>query len=253
MNRTSLRFEQIAFENEAEPTVLIEMQPGQVQVWGVSLDMEEPEPARAVRLLSREEQERVTRLIPGRHRQQFIAAHAVLRVVLSRYCGERPQELIIEKTASGKPFLPLRASVRFNLTHSHGRALIAIAGDREVGIDLEKIRREVAVERLARRFLSTQDQVFIESGEPSQKHERFLQVWVAREAVFKAEGRGITFPLHHDHVELSNDGKEGRLIRGKGGPEGTDVPIRYLPLETGWVGAVAAEGTDWSVTYRALG
>jgi 4'-phosphopantetheinyl transferase len=76
---------------------------------------------------------------------------------------------------------------------------------------------------------------------------------VAREAVFKAEGKGITFPLHHDHIQLSTDGKEGRLIRADGGTEGTNMPIRFLPLESGWVGAVAAEGTNWTVTYRSLG
>jgi hypothetical protein len=29
--------------------------------------------------------------------------------------------------------------------------------------------------------------------------------------------------------------------------------VRFLPLECGWVGAVAAEGTNWTVTHRILG
>lgn len=253
VDNTNLRFERITFENGGEPKLLIEVIPDKVHVWGFSLDIDGAELTHATHYLSGEEQERVNRLVSGRHRQQFIAAHAALRVVLSRYCAQRPQELVIQKTSSGKPFLPDRPFLRFNLTHSHGRALIAIARDREVGIDLEKIRREVAVESLAKRFLSTHDQVFIECAEPSQRHERFLQVWVAREAVFKAEGKGITFPLHRDHVELSSDGKEGRLVRGEGGSGGISMPIRFLPLESEWVGAVAAEGTNWRVTYRGLG
>jgi 4'-phosphopantetheinyl transferase len=242
-----VRFERMTFGQVWRAGLAIEALPDQVHVWGFVLDTEDADLARATHLLSSDEQERANRLVHESHRRQFVVAHASLRVVLSRYCGKAPRELIIRKTESGKPFLPLHPSIRFNLTHSHGRGLIAIAKDREVGIDLEQIGRRVDVERLARRFLSREDQEFIERGEPLQQDERFLRVWVAREALFKAEGTGITFPLHRDHVELTGDGTEGRLIRGTGRPGGADMPIRYLSLESGWVGAVAAEGTDWTV------
>ncbi|MBH0198022.1 MAG: 4'-phosphopantetheinyl transferase superfamily protein [Nitrospira sp.] len=183
------------------------------------------------------------------HRDQFVVAHAGLRVILSRYCIGRPQDLAIQKTATGKPFLSDDPSIRFSLTHSHGKALVAVAKDREVGIDLEKVRPDVDVMSLARRFLSDRDVVFIESGEPGQLHQRFLQAWVAREAVFKAAGTGMTFPLHCDHIELAGDGTEGHLVLGDGKHDGAVRPVRFLPLEPGWVGAVAAEGTDWTMRY----
>ncbi len=252
VDNTSLIFQRITFENGDKPKPLIDIVSDEIHVWVFSLDVDAAELTHAAHYLSGDEQERVNLLVSGRHRQQFMAAHAVLRVVLSRYCGQRPQELVIQKTSAGKPFLTDGTAIRFNLTHSHGKALIAIASDREVGIDLEKIRPEVDIVSLAKRFLSGQDQAFIEGGDPERRHERFLQVWVSREAFFKAEGKGITFPLNRDHVEQSSDGKEGRLILGEGGPEGTNMPIRFLPLESGWVGAVAAEGTNWTVTYRGL-
>lgn len=247
MKDRSVRFERTTFGQAWQPGLAIEALPDQVHVWGIVLDTDEADLAPATHVLSGDEQERVNRLVHERHRRQFIVAHASLRVVLSRYCGEPPRELVIRKTGSGKPFLALHPSIRFNLTHSHGRGLIAVARNREVGIDLEQLGRRVAGERLARRFLSIEDQEFIERGEPSQKDARFLRVWVAREALFKAEGTGITFPLHRDHIELTGDGTEGRLIRGTGGLAGVDMPFRYLSLESGWVGAVAAEGTDWTV------
>ena len=252
MDHVNLRFQRITFENRAKPNPLIEIGSDEVHVWGFSLDVDPAELARVTHYLSGVEQERVNRLVSGRHQQEFMMAHLVLRKVLSRYYAQGPQELDIQKTSAGKPFLTHDHAVRFNLTHSHGRALIAIAKDREVGIDLEKVRPEVDIVSLANRFLSSQDQAFIGGGDSKRRHERFLQVWVAREAVFKAEGKGMTFPLHHDHVELSSDGKEGRLVRGGGGSKGTNMPIRFLPLESGWVGAVAAEGSDWIVTYHGL-
>ncbi|MBH0192633.1 MAG: 4'-phosphopantetheinyl transferase superfamily protein [Nitrospira sp.] len=183
------------------------------------------------------------------HRDQFVVAHAGLRVILSRYCMGRPQDLAIQRTAKGKPFLSDDPSIRFNMTHSHGKALVAVAKDREVGIDLEKVRPDVDVMSLARRFLSDRDVVFIENGDPGQLHQRFLQAWVAREAVFKAAGTGMTFPLHGDHIELAGDGTEGHLVLGDGKYDGAVRPVRFLPLEPGWVGAVAAEGTDWTMRY----
>jgi 4'-phosphopantetheinyl transferase len=158
--------------------------------------------------------------------------------------------LVIQKTAAGKPFLRDSLSIRFNLTHSHDRALVAVAQTRDVGIDLEKVRPEVDVVSLAKRFLSSRDQTLIERGEPTRQHERFLQTWVAREAVYKAQGTGLTFPLNQDHVELTEDGTAGCLVQGSSNSNGESRPIRFLSLEPGWVGAVSAKGTDWTVSYR---
>jgi 4'-phosphopantetheinyl transferase len=232
----------------SKPLIGIDL--GEVHVRGFILDIGDEELARAAQALSRDEQERADRLVSGQHRRHFMAAHAGLRAVLSRYCGNRPQELVVRKATAGKPFLPDYPSIRFNLTHSHGRALIAVATDREVGVDLEKVRPEVDVIRLAKRFLSGKDQAFIERSEPAQRHERFLQTWVAREAVFKADGSGMAFPLSRDYVELMRDETEGCLVLSDGAPEQRRRFLRFLPLEPGWVGAVAADGTNWTVTYR---
>ncbi len=160
---------------------------------------------------------------------------------------------MIQITPTGKPFLSDQSAIRFNLTHSFDRALIALAKGREVGIDLEVVRQRVDVIGIANRFLSSKDQAFIASGDPKRQSERFLKIWVAREAVFKAQGKGISFPLHRDHIELSADGDGGYLISGGSEVDGIGVPFRFLVLETGWVGAVAAEGTNWTVTYRSFG
>ena len=246
-----LRFDPITREKESELRSPIKIASDDVHVWGFSLDVGGADLTAASHSLSRDEVERADRLVSERNRRQFIAAHTGLRDILSRYCGRHPQELLFHRTAAGKPFLASETAIRFNLTHSHGRSLIAITSDREVGVDLEKLRPEVDVVSLAERFLSRRDQSFVQRGDPSRMHERFLQVWVAKEAFFKAEGKGITFPLHHDHVELSSDGTEARVIRERSAPA-VKMPIRFLSLEDGWIGAVAAEGTNWTVSYRSF-
>ena len=249
MERTSLRFDRLVFKEGGERISPVAIEVGEVHVYACALDLDETALAEAAAVLTKEERMRGDRLSSELHRRQFIGAHAGLRVILSRYCTGRPHDLAIQKTAKGKPFLSENPSIRFNLTHSHGNALVAVAKDREVGIDLEKVRPGVDVIRLARRFLSDRDVAFIEHGEPGQHHQRFLQAWVAREAVFKAAGTGMTFPLHCDHIELAGDCTEGHLILGDGKADGAVRPIRFLPLEPEWIGAVAAEGTDWTVRY----
>lgn len=248
MGNAVVTFQRVIVETDRTSQSPIAIHRDDVHVYGVLLEIADSELPQAISVLSREEQERAARLIAEAHRRRSIAAHAMLRSILSRYCGESPKQLAIGRTSDGKPFLSAYPSIRFNLSHSHGRALIAVARDREIGVDIENVRPEVDVVRLAKRFLSERDQTFIECGEPAQRHERFLKTWVAREAVFKAEGKGITFPLDRDYLELSINGQDGRLITEQGRPDKTARSIRFLPLDPGWIGAVAAEGTDWTVT-----
>jgi 4'-phosphopantetheinyl transferase len=248
MVKANVTFQRVSLDSDDAWRSPIRVEDGDVQIWGILLELPDSELSRAASVLSRDEQERAERLISEGHRRRSVAAHAMLRAILSRYCGAAPEQLAIRRRSDGKPFLSDCPSLRFNLTHSHGRALIAVARDREVGVDLEKVRREVDVVRLARRFLSERDLAFIERGDPIQRHERFLKAWVAREAVFKADGRGMTFPLHRDYLELTGDGTEGCLVLGNAISDERSRPVQFLTLGTGWIGAVAAEGTDWTVT-----
>ncbi len=248
MDKAKVTFQRVPLETDGAWRSPIAMHHGDVQVWGILLEVADSELPRAASILSQDERERAERLISEEHRRRSMAAHAMLRAILSRYCGASPEQLTIRRTPDGKPVLSDYPSVQFNLTHSHGRALIAVAKGQEVGVDLEQVRREVDVLRLAKRFLSERDLTCIEHGDPAQRHERFLKAWVAREAVFKADGRGMTFPLHRDYLELTDDGINGCLVLGDTASDERRRPVRFLSLDPGWIGAVAAEGTDWSVT-----
>jgi len=246
VNKGELIFQRLRFDPGQVSVSPIRLDPGDIHIWGLILDLDDTKLTDASSLLSDIEQARATRLLSDRHRQHYIAAHAGLRWILGRYVGNSPEKLTIQKTSAGKPFLQDSPSIRFNLTHSHGRALVAIAKGQDVGIDLEQVRPEVDVVALAKRFLSDRDQAFIEAGDCTGLHERFLKAWVAREAVFKAAGTGLTFPLKNDHVKLAEDGRTGHVVLGH---TQESTPVRFLPLETGWIGAVSSEETDWTIRY----
>src|SRR5215212_5287879 len=86
---------------------------------------------------------------------RWAAARAGLREVLAGYLDEEPASLRIRD--EDKPRLEPASPLRFNLSHSGDVAVVAVATEREVGVDVERIERDRDVARLAKRmFLSAE-------------------------------------------------------------------------------------------------
>src|SRR5260370_39924018 len=107
------------------------LDPGEVDVWRGSLARGNASPAPA------EEALRAARFATPPLRRRYLRAHAALRTILSSVTNVPLEFGIHEK---GKPFLASAPEIRFNLAHSRGMALVAVAPDVEVGVDIERIR-----------------------------------------------------------------------------------------------------------------
>jgi 4'-phosphopantetheinyl transferase len=126
--------------------------------------------------LTPDERARAARFHFERDRIRYIASHAALHELL----GDR--EIVL--AADGKPYLR-DGSLHFNLSHSGDYALIAIASDAEVGVDIEQHRERVSWNEIAVRFF-TKREVAVMRGEAD-----FFRFWVMKEAVLKAAGKGL--------------------------------------------------------------
>lgn len=148
---------------------------GEVHVWRAWLDrdgwLEEA-------ALPDAERRRAEEIQIEARRQRWVASRGALRMTLSRYAGVDPVGLALESDDRGKPRLAGPASVRFNLSHSAGLALIAIATLHEVGVDLEQVK----------------------PGRP----DPYYREWVRREAVAKCTGAGLTGPRTEDPIWVSD-------------------------------------------------
>lgn len=225
----------------------------EVHIWAVLLDAPAEVESHCWNWLSTTEQERVRRLRFEHDRRHFVVAHGWLRHVLSRYCLQDPYGVPIINASGGKPRLSpemLRSfDVRFNLTHSKGRAILALAQGFEVGVDLEEMRQEVQHLKLSERFFSRTEWETIKSSSENRQREMFFRYWVGKESVMKALGTGLLFPLDQCELALSDRLDEAVLRRcGRKAQEQKWI-IRFLDLNPGWVGAVAAEGTDWTIRH----
>jgi len=228
----------------------IAMEDRTIHVWGFSLDGSLSFVEQCRSWLSEDERGRAARFIRQQDQLRFVLAHGGLRAVLARYTGLDPSALTFQLGSTGKPaFLDGRAPqhpLRFNLSHSHGRMLVAVAREQDVGVDLELMRDKVEVVKLAERFYapSERDRVISLSG-PDQA-QRFYRYWVAKEAVLKGQGVGL-LSLQQCEIVTSDYSSRAEVQLSEGAAMQPGWTIHWLDCGSGWVGAVSAHGSDWAI------
>lgn len=215
-----------------------------VDVWRLSLDVNAEILQRATPVLSDAERQRAQRLRCDIRRNRFISRHAALRTILSRYVGTTSQQLRFNTNVHGKPHLKTDVDLRFNTSHSGAMALVAVTRGHELGIDIECLTRDVAANRLARRFFSPAEADVIERFKGRAAISAFFACWTLKEAYVKARGMGLTMGLNS--FEVSIDPLEPvSLLRADDDPENVSRwSLSHLVPGDGYLGALAVEGRD---------
>jgi 4'-phosphopantetheinyl transferase len=184
-------------------TILPTLAPGEVHVWRITLPAAQTDPEPYTRTLAPEEVSRAARLRAGHVRLQFVIARAALRVLLGNLLSLDTSQVPIEIGAHGKPEVSGH-DLHFNLAHTANVVLIAITRDCAVGIDVERISREVEALDIARSSFSSNEIRDLESIAGADQLQRaFFHCWTRKEAVIKADGRGLSLPLAAFDVPVS--------------------------------------------------
>ena len=135
---------------------------------------------------------------------RFILAHAALRLFLAGCLGAEPTTVRYESGVSGKPRLAAGlAPLEFNLSHSEELALVAVARQRAVGVDVERLRDVPEALGIADVYFSRPEREELHSLRPSERREAFLRCWTRKEAVTKASGEGLGTPIDSSEVDLA--------------------------------------------------
>jgi 4'-phosphopantetheinyl transferase len=155
--------------------------------------------------LSSSEKARAANFKFARDRDLFVAAHVALRSILSRYLRRPAAEIDFTVGPNGKPSLATasRGHVRFNISHSGDLSLVAVAFGREVGIDLEVIKKDFAFDELAERFFTAREVAALRALPSRVQRRAFFKCWSSKEAFLKAKGTGLAGEL--DEVEITLD------------------------------------------------
>lgn len=187
-------------------------------------------------------------LLPGEIQLWFAAPAPVsardwLLALLARYLDCTPAQVRLERGEHGKPFLPDRPGLQFNLSHSGGALLLGIGQSQPLGVDIESAARRRPVLELAHRYFSATEAAALARLDAAQQHEAFLHLWSCKEAVVKALGRGIGFGLARLAFDLDERGEPDAMnvIDSSAGVAEEWQIVRLQPAP-GYSGALAWRG-----------
>ncbi len=153
--------------------------------------------------LTAEESQRATRYRNAGAREQFVRSRAALRRLLAANLDCRPREVEIVANADGKPMLLGGGPFQFNVSHTDGVVLIALA-DTPVGVDVERLREMPGAAGLVERYFSEPERRQFAELSAAVRTMGFFRGWTCKEAVLKGIGCGVR-ELDRCVVELHPD------------------------------------------------
>jgi 4'-phosphopantetheinyl transferase len=174
-----------------------------VHVWLAELTSASPQ------MLSADERDKAAQFHFDKDRNRYTAARTILRQLIGRYENLPPGGVQFTYNTYGKPALD-GSSLRFNTSHSGNLALFAFARDKNVGVDLERIRPDFASREIASQFFSPEEIAALRALPGESQTRSFFNCWTRKEALIKAHGSGLSLPLHKFVVSLD---APARLVR----------------------------------------
>jgi 4'-phosphopantetheinyl transferase len=225
---------------------------GEVQLWRIDLEAVGADESSWQSTLSPDELERASRFHFARDRQRFAVSRSVLRTLLAGYLATEPAGVTFSYSKNGKPSLgPEHAStnIEFNISHSGEATLLAFACGREIGVDVEQIRRDFDVQAIARRFFSVNEQEQLAEVPAGKSADAFFRCWTRKEAYIKAIGDGLSLPLSEFDVALDSGESNALLATRPDASEAERWLLREAPAGPGYVAALCVRGRDCKLNH----
>ncbi len=224
----------------------------EVQLWQVELGGQAADSADLLALLSGDERARAARFHFRRDRDRFVAARGLLRRILADYLDLVPNAIRFAYGPYGKPALAgdlALSGLRFNLSHADDIALCAVTRDREVGVDIERLRTDLDAAALAKQFFSHWEIAALRALPPALQDAAFFACWTRKEAYIKARGEGLSLPL--DHFDVTVAPEEPPRLHVEGAPEeAARWSLHRLAAPPGYAAALAVQGHDVQISSR---
>jgi 4'-phosphopantetheinyl transferase len=197
----------------------------EVRVWHTHVAPLEADPdatARTIASLPDADRARAAKYRLERDRAMFVGGRVMARRLVGDALGIDRDGWQWREGERGRPEIGSPATpLRFNLAHSAGLVVCALAHGRDVGVDVEDLERVALDPKLVRRYCAPAEADDIEA-QGDRWRDRFLTYWTLKEAYLKARGLGIAVPL-------------------------AEVCFTLAPsIRIGFLGSLAGTSTDWT-------
>jgi 4'-phosphopantetheinyl transferase len=158
---------------------------GEIHVWRMDLDTLDEAllpPANAG------ESARAQRFHTENLARRYLRSHRALRGLLAKFTSAH---LNFAVSSTGKPYLPNAPELKFNLSHSHEMAVVAITLEYDVGVDVERLRYITDYTTIADHFFPPSEALALRQTIPTDCKHDFFRRWTRFEAMLKARGVGL--------------------------------------------------------------
>jgi 4'-phosphopantetheinyl transferase len=205
-----------------------------IDVWCMDLDTLAAQRGRDLgTYLSADERERARRLQTARAKRRYTAGREMLRMALTRRSDLDPADVVFDYDSCGKP--STHAGGFFSVAHSDWLGVVAITQLGAVGIDIERIRASVDVDRIATRIFPADEVRRLATLPDGDRRRAFFERWVHAEAVTKAFGAGLLPSWSSRSLAIGDPGGFGDETR-------QDFTIARFSPAPKFTGCVAVRG-----------
>lgn len=156
------------------------------------------------RVLDADEQAYAGKLHNPLLHKRYVEIHGRLRNLLALTLNESPEQIRIKKAEHGKPYLADYPELAFNLSHTAGLAVIAVARHCRLGVDIEICKPRHNLSGLVEKCFAEEEAAFWQQLPESQKTQAFYSFWTRKEAFVKATGYGIVLGLNRCVINPEN-------------------------------------------------
>jgi len=211
-----------------------------VHLWFASVDHGPAEPS----LLCADEQQRLARFVAPHAAREFLVGRTLLRTALSALIPHvEPGDWRFRFNSHGRPEvapIPGVPTPVFSLAHSRGLAVTAVTWNCELGIDVERLDRFPPIHTVGPQVFSPGEMDAIKALSEPEQPRRFWDCWTLKEALSKALGLGLAFPVEKCQFRPTPDGPRVQFL-----PPLTDTPDRWnfaQWVHEGWLISLALAG-----------
>lgn len=188
--------------------------PAEIDVWSVSLPraLDQTQVSACHAVMPPGEREAAARFRDPGRRDQAIVARALSRKALSLRLGVNPEGLMFETGENGRPCLAAgqtARSVDFNLAHTEGFVVCAVAENLRIGVDVEPLARADDLREVSPRFLSPSEGTTLQQLDRAGQNAWLPRLWTCKEAYAKALGLGLSAPLQELSFRVTPQAADG--------------------------------------------
>ncbi|MFM0401381.1 4'-phosphopantetheinyl transferase family protein [Paraburkholderia aspalathi] len=180
-----------------EPVPLPHDGPSDVLLWRIDFAFDASLEDAAFAALSDDERARAGKFHRHEDALRFASVRVALREQLAQYLGLVTQAVRFTLDANHRPHLADSNTLDFNVSHAGSHGLIAMSPSRRVGVDIEHRSDSFDWHSIATLTLDASEAAWIENLDTEEQRAAFYDAWVAKEALVKTTGVGITRGLQH--------------------------------------------------------